>query len=195
MSFTWNLNTHTVNTYCYYNNIFSNDDLDKIVNDGKKLNLSYAAVGGEDGVEVSNNSMRSTKISWFDKMDYEWIYRRLTDIILEANKEWFQYDLDHIEALQFTLYDEGDFYTKHVDHMYKGFGTDPRKLSFVLQLTDPSEYEGGKTLLHISDEPFAIPQDRGCITFFPSYILHEVTKVTKGQRISLVGWVRGSKFK
>ena len=71
----------------------------------------------------------------------------------------------------------------------------PRKLSFTLQLTDPSEYEGGQTMIHNAKEPWAIPQTKGTITFFPSYTLHEVLPVTKGTRKALVGWVHGPRLK
>ena len=30
---------------------------------------------------------------------------------------------------------------------------------------------------------------------FPSYVLHEVTPVTKGERYSLVAWLTGKPFK
>jgi predicted 2-oxoglutarate/Fe(II)-dependent dioxygenase YbiX len=30
---------------------------------------------------------------------------------------------------------------------------------------------------------------------FPSYVLHEVTPVTKGERNSLVAWISGDNFK
>ena len=64
-----------------------------------------------------------------------------------------------------------------------------------MQLTDPSEYEGGETRLHTSQAPFAIPQTKGTITLFPSYTLHDVKHITKGQRKALVGWVHGPRWK
>ena len=35
----------------------------------------------------------------------------------------------------------------------------------------------------------------GDLVVFPSYVLHEVTPVTKGERNSLVCWVTGPSFK
>ena len=194
MAFTWNLYTHEVNDYCYYDNFFSSDEINNIIKAGTSLKLKEAKVGNLEKGSV-NRDVRTTSISWLESNECEWIYRRLTDLVLEANKKWFGFELDHIETLQFSVYDKGNFYKKHVDHMFAGNGLFPRKLSFVVQLSDPNKYSGGKTLLHTSHESFAIPQQKGCITLFPSYILHEVTEITKGQRISLVGWVRGPKFK
>jgi PKHD-type hydroxylase len=70
-----------------------------------------------------------------------------------------------------------------------------RKLSFSVMLTDPEEYEGGELLLKIDSFPITPPNKKGTVIFFPSYVLHEVTPVTKGTRKTLVGWVLGPKFR
>jgi PKHD-type hydroxylase len=36
---------------------------------------------------------------------------------------------------------------------------------------------------------------QGTLIIFPSYVLHEVMPVTKGERNSLVTWVTGKQFK
>ena len=64
-----------------------------------------------------------------------------------------------------------------------------------MQLSDPSEYEGGELKLYNGHEPITIKREKGLIVFFPSYTLHEVTPVTKGERYTLVGWVHGPAFK
>ena len=38
-------------------------------------------------------------------------------------------------------------------------------------------------------------KQQGTLILFPSYVLHQVTPVTKGERNSLVAWVTGDKFK
>ena len=38
-------------------------------------------------------------------------------------------------------------------------------------------------------------KDQGDFICFPSYVLHEVEPITKGERNSLVGWVGGENFK
>jgi len=64
-----------------------------------------------------------------------------------------------------------------------------------MQLTDPSEYEGGTLKLYLGRDGDSIPKEKGLITFFPSHILHECTPVTSGTRCTLVGWIHGPKFK
>lgn len=193
----WQLHTHQVNAYCYYNGLFDDDMIEGIIETGDALQKEKAQVGGDfktaGGV---NESIRKTDICWIPTTEENaWLFRKLTDIILQANQQWFNFDLAHIENLQYSVYNVGDFYEKHVDHHFQGPGQNPRKLSFTMQLTDPSEYEGGQTMLITAKDPFPIPQEKGAITFFPSYTLHEVLPVTKGTRKALVGWVHGPKWK
>jgi PKHD-type hydroxylase len=193
----WELHTHTVNAYCYYQNVFDNDQIEGIIQAGDKEVLHDAQIGGDfsEPGKVAED-IRKTKISWIPSTeDNAWMFRMLTDITLQANVKWFGMDLQTLESLQYSVYQDGGFYDKHIDHFYQGVGQQPRKLSFVLQLTDPSEYEGGKTLIHNAKDPWPIPQEKGTITFFPSYTLHEVTPVTSGIRRALVGWVLGPRLK
>jgi PKHD-type hydroxylase len=197
MADTWQLDVHTVNAYCYYTNVFDSLMIDDIVKKGDELLLGDAQVGGDFSTPGGKNEkIRKTTIGWIPTNDdFAWLYRTLTDVITKANNEWFQFNLNHIESLQYSIYNKGDFYDAHVDHHYQGVGQYPRKLSFSLQLSDPSEYKGGDVYLITSHEPFAIPKEKGTITFFPSYTLHEVKPVTKGTRRALVGWVHGPKWK
>ena len=190
----WELTSHKVNTYAYYTHAFD-DMIEHILSHGDSLRLKSATVGSSDDYK-SDSSIRKTKVAWIDgNPDSAPLFYRLTDIILTANKEWFEFDLTSIEQIQYTLYEEGDFYNQHVDHMHEAVGSLTRKLSFVLQLTDPSEYDGGNTELITGPEILTIPKEKGTITFFPSYVLHRVTPITRGTRKALVGWVREPKWK
>mgnify|MGYP003677217951 FL=1 len=70
-----------------------------------------------------------------------------------------------------------------------------RKLSLSIQLTDPKEYEGGELYIYEGDKGEKMKQGQGDLILFPSYMLHEVKPVTKGERNSLVCWVTGKQFK
>jgi PKHD-type hydroxylase len=197
MAYEWQLHTHQVNAYAYYSGVFDNDMIDGIIEAGEKIKAETAQVGGTLAIPGGvDDATRKTTIHWIPtNEDHAWIFRKLTDVILQANEQWFGFDLVNIESLQYSVYNEGDFYAKHVDHHFQGAGQYPRKLSFTLQLTDPSEYEGGQTILITGKDPFPIPQEKGTLTFFPSYTLHEVTPVTKGTRKALVGWIHGPRWK
>ena len=73
-----------------------------------------------------------------------------------------------------------------------------RKLSMVIQLSDPKDYEGGILEIH-ANEHYPPPPDelkrRGTIVVFPSFLRHRVIPVTKGVRYSLVAWIEGPHFR
>ena len=69
-----------------------------------------------------------------------------------------------------------------------------RKLSVVVQLTDPSDYEGGIFEFKTVETP-ANFKTRGSILVFPSYLEHQVTEITEGTRYSLVCWAEGPRWR
>ena len=64
-----------------------------------------------------------------------------------------------------------------------------------IQLTDPKNYEGGELILYNNEKGDIVNKEQGTLILFPSFILHEVTPITKGERNSLVSWVTGNNFK
>ena len=88
------------------------------------------------------------------------------------------------------------YYNWHRDEKFDKLGPH-RKISFVMQLTDPNEYKGGDFEFDsdvISPEP-SLLKPKGTIIVFPSYIKHRAAPVTKGRRESLAAWVEGPGFK
>ena len=168
--------------------------IDRIIEAGDKAESQSAKIGAEG---IDTNKIRKGTVHWLQANDeHSWLYRHLTDIILAANEKYFQFDLVHLDMLQYSVYNKGDLYAKHLDFDTNNTpGKYCRKLSFSLQLSDPSEYEGGELALYHEEKPFYASKEKGTITFFPSYTLHEVLPVTKGTRKALVGWVSGPLFK
>jgi PKHD-type hydroxylase len=175
--------------------VFTEQECIEIIKLGKKSNLNKALIN--DGEE--DEKRRITDICWFRCereyfSEFEWIYRRCTDVVKNINEKFFNYDLTFIEELQFTAYNKkGSFYGKHIDSTYEG--NTHRKLSFTIQLSDEKMYKGGDLLLYNSKDPDNAPKGIGVMTIFPSWTLHEVTPIKQGERYSLVGWVCGPKFK
>jgi len=184
----WNFELDQTNFYAFWNNAFSKEECQTIIQIAKHKGLVKGKTRGESDV-------RDSKISWLypiDKMD--WVYRRVTDITLNLNERFFKFDLFGIsEGFQFTNYEApSGKYGKHVD---RTINIPVRKLSISIQLTDPEEYEGGELKLYNGEEETVMSKTQGTLIIFPSYTLHEVTPVTKGERNSLVTWVTGKSFK
>ena len=181
-------------SYYYYRGLFNEYEIQKILAIGNKLPQKD---GELNDVNNLDKTIRESIISWVPvNNETRWIYQKLTQCINEVNESYFQYDLTKIEKLQFTRYygNIKSFYCPHVDSNF-GYLNENRKLSFVMQLSDVNDYEGGELRLHLGKNYDLIPKEKGLITFFPSHTLHECTPVTSGSRYTLVGWIYGLKLK
>jgi PKHD-type hydroxylase len=103
-----------------------------------------------------------------------------------------------LDAVQYTEYHatENGHYGWHQDFGPGMLST--RKISVTVQLSDPSEYEGGDLEYFIGGDPnnaLKVQRDKGLVFIFPSYMMHRVTPVTKGIRRSFVLWVGGEHYK
>ena len=189
LSYDWWLDMSNMEFYAWYEDIFTDEELDiieKLVSDDD-LHL------GEISGETKDTDIRDSKIKFIESNieSNKWIFERFTGLINNANERFFKFDLSRLESLQYTVYNEGQFYRDHMDLGYKNPNNAVRKLSFTMQLSDPADYNGGELRIKHGSEPDIARKNRGAITFFPSYVMHEVTPVTRGTRKSIVGWVTG----
>lgn len=94
-------------------------------------------------------------------------------------------------GVRFSRYGIGDHYGFHVDRALMGRPPDVHRtdLSFTLFLSDIDAYEGGALRLGSRDggEPIRLPA--GSMALYPTHLLHEVTPVTRGERLACVGWI------
>jgi PKHD-type hydroxylase len=187
----WNFYLNEIPLYTFFNNAFTKEECQAIVNIAKNKDL----IQGTTSKDYKITDVRDSKISWLYPSDnLDWLFRRVTDIVLNLNERFYKFDLFGInEGFQFTNYQSpSGKYGKHVD-----IGTNivVRKLSISIQLTNPKEYEGGELYLYDDEKGVAMNKEQGTLIMFPSYVLHEIMPVTKGERNSLVTWVTGKQFK
>jgi len=184
----WNFYLDKIYTFAYWEKLFTPEECEKIIKIAKNKGL----VKGETEKKIN---IRSSQICWLDYTDdLDWVYNRITNIVLNLNERFFQFDIFGLnERLQFTNYKApSDKYGRHVD---RALNIPVRKLSLSIQLTDSKKYKGGELILYENDEGTEMKKEQGTLILFPSYILHEVKPVTKGERNSLVGWITGKQFK
>lgn len=188
----------TSDTHAYHDAIFTPEEIHKILALPEWLNTHMGTVGGPNGNAVVSPTIRMSHVSWISPTNENiWIWEKITNAIADINSEFFNFELTGChEAIQLSVYkseDQGN-YDWHMDASVRDRNV-PRKLSMSLVLSDPSEYEGGELQLKaINDTPITLQTPKGRAWFFPSYILHRVTPVTKGVRRSLVLWVGGPAF-
>jgi PKHD-type hydroxylase len=190
------LTPHTkgIESFAWWEGAFTDQQLDWLQNKAKAA-TETAKVGGNNGGEV-NLDVRRSELNWLrNTPETEWVFEGLSNVVNNLNPQYFGFDLTGFgEAIQLTNYHENKQgnYIWHQDFGSSGIS---RKLSVVLQLSDPNEYEGGELQLLTKREPTIVKKQRGLITVFPAWTLHQVTPVVKGTRQSLVAWVSGPAFK
>lgn len=187
----WAFNADHCYEWAYWDSLFSPEECQSIITLGNSKNFSDGVIRNNE----NNKNVRNSQVCWLTPTkDATWIYERLTNAVISLNTDYFKFDISGFnEGLQLTKYEYPDGkYDSHVDVRFKSV---IRKLTIVVQLTDPSKYEGGNLELIFSDEPSAMDKSIGRLVAFPSYVLHRVTPVTCGTRYSLVGWVTGRPFK
>lgn len=186
----WPFQLDHVNHWAYWEKAFTDEECQKIIAIGNNKVHQKGTTKG-----ASRQSIRNSQVAWlYASDDLIWAFRRMTDIVMALNDKFFQFDLfGAAEGFQFTKYEApGGKYGRHIDC---GTNMLVRKLSFTLQLSNPDDYDGGDLCLFTDEEPTKMRRERGYVVLFPSFMLHEVTPVTRGTRYSLVSWLTGKPFK
>lgn len=142
--------------------------------------------------------IRRAELSWLEDLPQAtWVMDRMMRLTAQANREAFGFDLtDFAESAQVARY--GAEREGHFDwHSDIGAGAlaARRKLTVVVQLSDPAGYDGGALELRPDSSIRQAPADRGTAVIFPSFVLHRVTPVTTGTRWSLTLWSHGPAFR
>jgi len=95
-----------------------------------------------------------------------------------------------IVGTRIASYKDGGHYGWHVDMAtMNGLRTD---LSFTLFLTEPDSYEGGELQMDVDGKVRTFKGKAGQIVVYPTGVLHQVTPVTSGERLVVVGWINSS---
>lgn len=190
-----------------YTSAFTPEECGAIVDYGSQFPVQAGKVG-HGGAQVERD-MRKSSIRWLPRNDInlQFLFDRLILRCLKANDACFRLELSDYPYLRFTnaqlteyrapdpdQYSEaGGKYDWHEDNCWitptpRAFD---RKISCVLQLSKPEDYEGGKLELEHESPAGDAFIHQGDLIFFPSHLRHRVTPVTRGTRHSLVLWFEG----
>ena len=185
--------------WVYNANYFSKEDCEALITAAKELPVADANMGFYS--ERTNTDYRRTKLRWVDRTvqpQFEAVYSEFWKFANAINHDWFNFNITYLPPLQFTEYTEEQRseYKSHQDVFWLNPTPRHRKLTVVLQLSDPADYDGGDLVLEsVGERP---PEDRirlqGTFIAFPSFVYHSLTPVTRGTRHSLVAWFEGPKF-
>jgi len=178
--------------YAWREDVFSPLECDAIREIGRRLTLQKARTVG---ILQSDEIRKSQAEFFFPNEHTEWIFDRIARHVLEMNDQFFRFDLtgfDH--GIQFTRYEApGAHYDWHID---RGQNMPSRKMSLVVQLSDPADYKGGALQFWMGGkQKDRAPVKQGSLVIFPSFVFHRVKPVKEGVRESLVAWLGGPAFR
>ena len=187
--------------WCYFKSYFPADYCQHIIDVALTREPAEAKIGTATGIQ-SDTSFRRSAIRFVNKGDpqLDYLFDELWKLAIRANQDWFDVHISKLDYYQIAEYDgerEGE-YKQHHDIFY--MNGDPvyhRKLSCVIQLSDPSEYQGGDLqFFDLVQYPNAEElRQRGTVIFFPSFVRHAALPVIQGKRYSVAAWFDGPKWR
>lgn len=185
--------------YYWFSKAFDEKEVQRLEKQVEEENIKvdYGKIFASDKLKEVE-SYRKSKVGWIPQnKKFSWVYEKIEKMIREANGKMWHFDLVGMsEQAQFGVYDgdEKGHYDWHMDLGNEGVPA-RRKLSAVLQLSDPESYDGGELKVKVKRDEITIWKKKGGMCVFPSFYMHKVTPVTKGIRKSLVLWNSGLPFK
>jgi len=156
----------------------------------------------QNGVRMLDQRSRRTK-KLEASLEVSALVKEKLESFLPTVRDGLQLQLRSCQTPQFYRYDEGDFFGPHRDNYGRAHSPAEvlaRKAAVILFLNDGRHdaefvnhdaFEGG--LLRLYDvvpgyPSWTVVPEAGTIVSFPTDVLHEVTAVTRGSRLTAVTW-------
>ena len=176
--------------YYYVKEAVSTKDCDEFISKYKDAEFIEGHIDQNNHPELK---YRNNKVHWITEAN-NLLVRTLWSYTLELNQH-FRFILDGNESVQLEKYDKNCFYGWHSDSV-QDERQPIRKLSAMVQLSKPEDYEGGKfQLFNGMKELEEVPiQNQGSLIVFDSTEWHRATEITEGLRYSLTMWASGPKL-
>jgi PKHD-type hydroxylase len=122
-------------------------------------------------------------------------FEAIRTVTKEANDTIFDFTLLGIidqDYPQIFRYKENNYYDWHVEVNPLAI---TRKLSFIVNLSNDSEYTGGKIEFLNTNVENTLINSQGSIIIFPSFLPYRITPVLSGERKIIIGHIHGPAFK
>lgn len=142
-----------------------------------------------------SHALRNCYVTYAPRTDdNRWLHEKLEQAMLEANAKYWQCEItDFSQPIRMMTYEKGH----HFGALHQDFGpheTCFRKLTAVLQVSNPADYEGGE--FDMPGEPMP-PEafNQGSLLVFPAYLVHRAKPVTAGLRQTVIHRAIGPWFR
>ena len=194
--------------YVFKKNVLDSEELNILNNFLDTTGTLEKSKTVSDVMNTGNVSTKRNSFTTFiDENLFPNLFVKLDKEIDGLNQKFYNFKLDGYDSVQLAEYKKGCFYNEHLDmflgapnNVLLGSQNDPllygtRKLSGVILLSKPTEFEGGQFQMNLGyDELEEVKLEQGMLVLFPSFFLHQIKTITKGTRRSLVFWINGPKF-
>lgn len=191
-------------TYAGVDRLLSPPECREIIRAAEQKEMGPGTVGnGHNGAAHEDQSYRSVQTTGLhandthEGQDLKWLYARIIQRIAWANQAYRFHLSGCYETINYLQYDvapdrQPGHYKMHQD--FGGGHSSLRKLSAVIQLSDPSEYTGCRLHLITHEDAEIAEIGQGDMVVFPSWTPHYVTPIESGTRRALALWVSGPQF-
>lgn len=89
-----------------------------------------------------------------------------------------------------SRYAEGMNYGYHVDAAFMGDPLVRTDVSVTLFISEPDGYDGGELIIDGAWGRFSVKRPAGSLVAYPAHTLHQVTPVTRGERLVALTWIK-----
>jgi PKHD-type hydroxylase len=186
--------------YYHYAGLFSPPECAELIALAEAQIMQPGTIGnGANQQPVLDESYRCVRTAKIVPEACPWVFTKLKQYTQWVNQE-YRFDLSGFyEDVGIMRYDAPDgehpagHYRWHQD--FGGGVYSRRKISIVGLLSNPADFEGGELRMFTQGESRVSLNAQGDTVFFPSWVPHCVTDITKGRRYALVAWVSGARFR
>jgi predicted 2-oxoglutarate/Fe(II)-dependent dioxygenase YbiX len=169
-------------------NLFSKDECDQILSTCiEELWLPSTVIGNSEFHQSKRQKLRG------DTAGFPFL--NIRDITKSANTEIYDFNLMGIidqDFPQVFAYSKNDYYKMHIELNPMA---PSRKITFIINLSDPATYQGGDVRFLNIDTSNSGVSDQGSCLIFPSFVPYEISPVTEGVKNVIVGHIHGALFK
>jgi PKHD-type hydroxylase len=172
---------------------FKPEECERIIAAAKALPQEQAVTKDQktkDG-KMTDARVRDGSLTWLDMTEgseMRWVLDRMNKYLGNGERTWGVKSLglgNPVKGIQVARYGPTDHYEWHTD---TSPGARVRVMSVTVQLSPPSDYEGGHVEFGTHGNAST---EVGTMVLFASYLPHKVHKVTSGARYSIVAWFGG----
>lgn len=144
-----------------------------------------------NGKEVKSYARTCTS-AWLPRNEKnDWMYRRMIEATADINANNYGFHIDNIQTIQILRYQPLQKFSWH----YDTFPDSGRKLTGVVNLSNPKDYVGGGLRLMGELHNAKYVRDRGAGVWFPSCLRHCARAPWWGERWVLVAWFLGGNYR